>query len=37
MNNQEIKVKVASAMYKLIKIKGVASPVEVLIEIGTAR
>ena len=34
MNNGELKAKVHSAMYSLIKKNGVASPVEVLIEIG---
>ena len=33
-NDHELKVKVHSAMYHLIKDKGVASPVEVLISIG---
>ena len=34
MNNQELHSKVHSAMYALIKEKGVASPVEVLMAIG---
>ena len=34
-NDKELQVKVHSAMYTLIKEKGVASPVEVLIAIGT--
>jgi hypothetical protein len=34
MNNDELRRKVHSAMYNLIKQKGVASPVEVFIEIG---
>jgi len=34
MNNAEIKTRVHAAMYKLIKEKGVASPVEVLLELG---
>ena len=34
MNNKELHNKVHSAMYSLIKQKGIASPVEVLIEIG---
>ena len=34
MNNEELKNKVHSAMYKLIKENGVASPVEVLIAVG---
>ncbi|MCL2775367.1 MAG: hypothetical protein FWD71_18780 [Oscillospiraceae bacterium] len=34
MNTHEVEVKVRSAMYKLIHEKGVASPVEVLMEIG---
>jgi hypothetical protein len=34
MNNVELKTKVHSAMYALIKKNSVASPVEVLIEIG---
>ncbi len=34
MNNNELQVKVNSAMYTLIKEKGVASPAEVLIKIG---
>jgi hypothetical protein len=34
MNNIELRKKVHSAMYTLIKSKGVASPVEVLLEIG---
>ena len=33
-NDKELQVKVHSAMYTLIKDKGVASPVEVLIAIG---
>jgi len=34
MNNGELNKKVHSAMYSLIKQKGIASPLEVLIEIG---
>jgi len=34
MNNKDLHTKVHAAMYKLIREKGVASPVEVLIEIG---
>ena len=34
MNNHELQVKVHSAMYTLIKEKGIASPVEVLMAIG---
>ena len=34
MNNIELRKKVHSAMYALVKKNGVASPVEVLIEIG---
>ena len=34
MNDIELKTKVHSAMYNLIKAKGMASPVEVLIDIG---
>jgi hypothetical protein len=34
MKNHELQVKVTSAMYKIIRDKGVVSPVEVLIEIG---
>ena len=34
MNNHELKQKVHSAMYTLIKKNGVVSPVEVLMEIG---
>jgi len=34
VNNSELHKKVHSAMYSLIKQKGIASPVEVLIEIG---
>ena len=34
MNNKELHQKVNSAMYSLIKQKGIASPVEVLIEMG---
>jgi len=34
MNDIELRTKVHSAMYNLIKSKGIASPVEVLIEIG---
>jgi hypothetical protein len=34
MNNHELSIKVQSAMYKQIRNKGVASPVDVLIEIG---
>lgn len=34
MNNKELHDKVHSAMYELIKTKGVASPVEVLMAIG---
>lgn len=34
MNNKELHDKVHSAMYELIKEKGVASPVEVLMAIG---
>jgi hypothetical protein len=34
MNNGELKNKINSAMYTLIKSKGKTSPVEVLIEIG---
>ena len=34
MNNQELKKKVNSAMYTLIKENGIASPVEVLMSIG---
>ena len=34
MNNAELRAKVHSAMYTLIKEKGVASPVEVLIAVG---
>jgi hypothetical protein len=34
MNNQEMRVKVHSAMYTLVKDKGVASPADVLMAIG---
>ena len=34
MNNAELRAKVHSAMYTLVKEKGVASPVEVLIAVG---
>ena len=34
MNNQELKKKVNSAMYTLIKENGIASPAEVLISVG---
>ena len=34
MNDKELKHKVNAAMYKLMKEKGVASPVEVLLELG---
>ena len=34
MNNHELQVKVHSAMYTLIKEKGVASPFEILMAIG---
>lgn len=34
MNNKEVHSKVSSAMYKLVRDKGVASPIEVLIDIG---
>ena len=34
MNTHELKTKVTSAMYKLIKTAGFASPIDVLMEIG---